>query len=274
MKILPAQFEIFQRFMFEQSGLVLEQGKEYLIEARLTPLLSELKFNDITELLEQLQHSGSKELQTSVVHALTTHETFFFRDETPFQTLREEIFPELVRNRQSTRRIRIWCGACSTGQEPYSIAITWLEHFSAYRSWDFQIVGTDISEPVVLQAREGIFSSLEAQRGLTIDMRNKYFTADGDRWRVIPEARRLIEFKQHNLLHSFSMFSDVDLIFLRNVLIYFNPEVKQDIFQRMRRVITDDGFLFLGTAETADMKSGLWKREIRGRSTVYRARKD
>lgn len=271
MKLTPFQFEAFQNFMMKEAGVVLENGREYLVETRLAPLFSERNHQNVDEFIVLLNDPREAQLKTLVLSALTTHETSFFRDNTPFETLRNHILPDVLKRRSAERRIRVWCGACSTGQEPYSIALTWLDHFAAYHSWDFRVIASDICEDVLRKASEGLFSTLEVQRGLSAQALSRHFVSEGDHFRIKPDVRRLVEFKRHNLCQRADIVSDVDIVFLRNALIYFDATFKKNILQEAHRVLADGGILFLGTAETADIRTGQWKREILGQAAVYRA---
>jgi chemotaxis protein methyltransferase CheR len=185
-----------------------------------------------------------------VVEAMTTNETFFFRDKVPFDHFRDHIMPEIIKARANRRSVRIWCAAGSTGQEPYSLAMCLKEMGAALTGWRIEIIATDLSQEVLEKARAGIYSQFEVQRGLPIQMLVKYFKQTGETWQINPELRAMIQHRQLNLLHDFAQLGTFDVIFCRNVLIYFDQDTKINIFNRLARQIEPDGFLVLGAAET------------------------
>ena len=233
----------------ERSGLDLSADKQYLIESRLLPLARKAGLADIAELVQKL-HGGSSALITSVVEAMTTNETFFFRDKVPFDHFRETIMTEIIKARASRRSVRIWCAAGSTGQEPYSLAMCLKEMGAALSGWRIEIIATDLSQEVLEKSKVGLYSQFEVQRGLPIQMLVKYFKQTGEFWQINPELRAMVQHRQLNLLHDFSQLGTFDVIFCRNVLIYFDQETKINIFQRLCKAMEADGFLVLGAAET------------------------
>ncbi|MET4804301.1 protein-glutamate O-methyltransferase CheR [Bradyrhizobium sp. LB11.1] len=245
----PPDYEYLRKLLKERSGLDLSADKQYLIESRLLPLARKAGLSGITELVQKLQ-GGSIALITSVVEAMTTNETFFFRDKVPFDHFRDTIMPEILKARASRRSVRIWCAAGSTGQEPYSLAMTLKEMGAALTGWRVEIIATDLSQEVLEKAKAGIYSQFEVQRGLPIQMLMKYFKQTGETWQVNPDLRAMIQHRQLNLLQDFSSLGTFDVIFCRNVLIYFDQETKINIFNRLARQIEPDGFLVLGAAET------------------------
>lgn len=242
-------YEYLRKLLKERSGLDLSSDKQYLIESRLLPLARKAGLSGIPELVQKLQ-GGSIALITSVVEAMTTNETFFFRDKVPFDHFRDTIMPEVLKARGGRRSVRIWCAAGSTGQEPYSLAMTLKEMSAALSGWRVEIVATDLSQEVLEKAKAGVYSQFEVQRGLPIQMLMKYFKQTGETWQVNPELRAMIQHRQLNLLQDFSHLGTFDVIFCRNVLIYFDQETKINIFNRLARQIEPDGFLVLGAAET------------------------
>nr|WP_249788478.1 protein-glutamate O-methyltransferase CheR [Bradyrhizobium sp. G127] len=236
-----------QKLLKDRSGLLLSSDKQYLIESRLLPLARKAGLSGIGELVQKLK-SGSEALTVDVVEAMTTNETFFFRDKLPFENVRDVVLPQLLKARANRRSIRIWCAASSTGQEPYSLAMILKEALPA--GWRAEIVATDLSLEVLEKAKSGMYSQFEVQRGLPIQMLVKYFKQIGDVWQLNPEIRAMVRFQQTNLLQDFSHFGVFDIIFCRNVLIYFDQATKVDVFNRMQRVTEPDGYLFLGAAET------------------------
>ena len=245
----PPDYEYLRKLLKERSGLDLSADKQYLIESRLLPLARKAGLSGIPELVQKLQ-GGSSALITSVVEAMTTNETFFFRDKVPFDHFRDTIMPEILKARAGRRSVRIWCAAGSTGQEPYSLAMTLKEMGAALTGWRVEIIATDLSQEVLEKAKAGVYSQFEVQRGLPIQMLMKYFKQTGETWQVNPELRAMIQHRQLNLLQDFSHLGTFDVIFCRNVLIYFDQETKINIFNRLARQIEPDGFLVLGAAET------------------------
>ena len=245
----PPDYEYLRKLLKERSGLDLSADKQYLIESRLLPLARKAGLSGIPELVQKLQ-GGSSALITSVVEAMTTNETFFFRDKVPFDHFRDTIMPEIIKARAGRRSVRIWCAAGSTGQEPYSLAMTLKEMGAALTGWRVEIIATDLSQEVLEKAKAGVYSQFEVQRGLPIQMLMKYFKQTGETWQVNPELRAMIQHRQLNLLQDFSHLGTFDVIFCRNVLIYFDQETKINIFNRLARQIEPDGFLVLGAAET------------------------
>ena len=245
----PTEYEYLRKLLKERSGLDLSADKQYLIESRLLPLARKAGLADIAELVQKLQ-GGSGALITSVVEAMTTNETFFFRDKVPFDHFRDTIMTEVIKARASRRSVRIWCAAGSTGQEPYSLAMCLKEMGAALTGWRIEIVATDLSQEVLEKSKAGIYSQFEVQRGLPIQMLVKYFKPNGETWQINPELRAMIQHRQLNLLQDFSHLGTFDVIFCRNVLIYFDQETKINIFNRLARQIEPDGFLVLGAAET------------------------
>ncbi|MDN5000840.1 CheR family methyltransferase [Bradyrhizobium sp. GCM10027634] len=242
-------YEYLRKLLKERSGLDLSADKQYLIESRLLPLARKAGLSGIPELVQKLQ-GGSSALITSVVEAMTTNETFFFRDRVPFDHFRDTIMPEVLKARAAKRSVRIWCAAGSTGQEPYSLAMTLKEMSAALTGWRVEIIATDLSQEVLEKAKSGVYSQFEVQRGLPIQMLMKYFKQTGETWQVVPELRAMVQHRQLNLLQDFSHLGTFDVIFCRNVLIYFDQETKINIFNRLARQIEPDGFLVLGAAET------------------------
>jgi len=247
--VTPSDYEYLQKLLKERSGLILSADKRYLVESRLIPLARRAGVPGITELVQKMK-SGAEPLIVSVVEAMTTNETFFFRDKVPFDHFSQTIMPALLDTRRARRSIRIWCAACSTGQEPYSLAMILKEMGGTLAGWRTEIIATDLSQEVLEKSKAGIFSQFEVQRGLPIQMLVKYFTQVNELWQISAEIRSMVQFRQLNLLQDFSHLGAFDVIFCRNVLIYFDLEAKIDVLDRLARVIEPDGFLTLGAAET------------------------
>jgi len=247
--VTPSEYEYLQKLLKERSGLVLSADKQYLVESRLIPLARRSGLGGIGDLVAKMR-MGAEPLTVAVVEAMTTNETFFFRDKVPFDHFRETILPSMLEARKNRRSIRIWCAASSTGQEPYSLAMILKEMGASMSGWRVEIVATDLSQEVLEKSKSGIFSQFEVQRGLPIQLLVKHFTQINETWQLSPEIRAMVQFKQLNLLHDFSHLGAFDVIFCRNVLIYFDQDTKVNVFNRLARVIEQDGFLVLGAAET------------------------
>jgi len=247
--VTPPDYEYLRKFLKDHSGLDLSAEKHYLIESRLLPLARKSGLDGIGELVQKLK-AGSALFISQVVEAMTTNETFFFRDKVPFDHFREVIMPELLQARANRKSIRIWCAAGSTGQEPYSLAMSLKEMNAALSGWRVEILATDLSQDVLEKSKAGIYSQFEVQRGLSIQMLVKYFKQTGELWQINADMRAMVHHRQLNLLHDFSQLGAFDVIFCRNVLIYFDQDRKVNIFNRLARATEPDGFLVLGAAET------------------------
>jgi chemotaxis protein methyltransferase CheR len=247
--VTPSDYEYLRKLLKERSGLDLSADKQYLVESRLVPLARKSSLPGIPELVQKMK-GGADALTAEVVEAMTTNETFFFRDKIPFDHMKEAVIPALVQARAARRSLRIWCAASSTGQEPYSIAMCLKESGSALSGWRTEIIATDLSQAVLEKSKAGIFSQFEVQRGLPIQMLVKYFTQTGELWQLNSEIRAMVQHRQLNLLQDFSHLGTFDVIFCRNVLIYFDQETKAKIFDRLSRMLEPDGVLALGAAES------------------------
>ncbi|MDE2379564.1 protein-glutamate O-methyltransferase CheR [Bradyrhizobium sp.] len=245
----PLDYEYLRKFLKERSGLDLSADKQYLVESRLLPLARKAGLGGIPDLVQKVRN-GDGRVSTDVVEAMTTNETFFYRDKVPFDHLRDTILPALIQARAARKSLRIWSAASSTGQEPYSIAMCVKEMGAALAGWRIEIVATDLSQEVLEKSRAGIYSQFEVQRGLPIQMLVKYFTQSGDIWQLNSDVRSMVQFRQLNLLQDFSHLGTFDVIFCRNVLIYFDQDTKAVIFDRMARCLEADGTLLLGAAES------------------------
>ena len=245
----PPDYEYLRKLLKDRSGLDLSADKQYLIESRLLPLSRKSGLAGIGELVQKMK-GGSADITTQVVEAMTTNETFFFRDKVPFDHFRDSIMPEILQARTSRKTLRIWCAAGSTGQEPYSLAMCLKEMGAALSGWRVEILATDLSQEVLEKSRAGIYSQFEVQRGLPIQMLVKYFKQTGELWQINADIRAMVQHRQLNLLHDFSQLGAFDVIFCRNVLIYFDQDTKINIFSRLAKTTEPDGFLVLGAAET------------------------
>jgi chemotaxis protein methyltransferase CheR len=247
--VTPPEYEYLRKSLKDSSGLYLSADKHYLIESRLLPLARKAGLPGISELVQKMK-GGSTEIITQVIEAMTTNETFFFRDKVPFDHFRDAIMPEILQTRARRRSVRIWCAAGSTGQEPYSLAMCLKEMSAALTGWRVEILATDLSLEVIEKSKAGLYSQFEVQRGLPIQMLVKYFKQTGEFWQINADIRAMIQHRQLNLLHDFSQLGVFDVIFCRNVLIYFDQDTKIDVFRRLARATETDGFLALGAAET------------------------
>jgi chemotaxis protein methyltransferase CheR len=248
--VTPADYDFLRRLVKDHSGLALGGDKQYLVESRLLPVSRRLGLAGLKGLMEKIRQSGNEALVVEVVEAMATNESLFFRDKIPFDHFRETIMPALLASRAQQRRIRIWCAAASTGQEPYSLAMTLKDMGSALAGWRTDILATDFSLEVLEKAKAGIYSQFEVQRGLPIQMLVKYFTQVGEMWQIAPEIRAMVQFRPFNLLQDCSQLGGFDVVFCRNVLIYFDQPTKIGVLDRIARVIVPDGYLVLGAAET------------------------
>ena len=246
----PQDYQYLQKLLKTRSGLVLSADKHYLVESRLLPIARKAGLFNLTGLVALLRGPGAEPMIVEVVEAMTTNESFFFRDKLPFQQFRDTIMPALLAARTGTKRIRIWCAAAATGQEPYSLAIALKEMGKDLRGWRIEIVATDLSTEVLEKAKSGIYSQFEVQRGLPALMLIKYFTQVGETWQIAPELRGMVKFMPLNLLNDFSRLGRFDLVLCRNVLIYFDQATKVSVLERIADITERDGFLVLGGAET------------------------
>jgi chemotaxis protein methyltransferase CheR len=243
-------YEYFRKFLRERSGLVLSADKHYLLESRLLPVARRAGLASLAGLVHRLRGIDCEALAAEVVEAMTTNESFFFRDKIPFEHFRDTIIPRLIAARNHRRRIRIWCAAASTGQEPYSLAMSIKEMGDRLSGWQIEIIATDISSEALRRARSGIYSQFEVQRGLPIMLLLKYFKQIGENWQIGPDIRAMVQFRVLNLISDFSRLGMFDLVFCRNVLIYFDQPTKISVLDRLAQNLDRDGYLVLGAAET------------------------
>jgi chemotaxis protein methyltransferase CheR len=248
--VTPHDYDFLRKCLKERSGLVLSADKQYLVESRLLPVARRAGLANLGDLVGLLRGKPDPALMTSVVEAMMTNETFFFRDKVPFELFRETIMPALIEARRTARTIRIWCAASSTGQEPYSLAMCLKEMERSIAGWRIEVLATDLSGEVLEKARAGIYSQFEVQRGLPIQLLVKHFTRSGEFWQIAPELRAMVQYRQVNLLTDLSQLGTFDVVFCRNVLIYFDAATKTDVLNRLAKVTAADGYLVLGAAET------------------------
>jgi len=250
MQVSPTHFSFLRDLLRKCTGVVINESKTYLVVARLQPILRQRRLASLDALLDSVRAGIDPTLQRDVLNAMMTHETSFFRDKSPFETLKK-LIPEILARRSVPKQLVIWSAACSSGQEPYSLAMLINEHFpELHKTGKVRILATDISENVLALARAGVYSQLETVRGLPPQMLAKYFRPLQGQWSISQECRRCVEFRQMNLNESWPMMPSCDIIFLRNVMLYFDVQTRAAIVTRMRRVLKADGGLFLGGAET------------------------
>ncbi|MEJ2178893.1 MAG: protein-glutamate O-methyltransferase CheR [Gammaproteobacteria bacterium] len=273
--ISPDEYESFREFLEDASGIVLGDNKHYLITSRITRLMTELSIQSFSELLDRIQ--GDQRLRHRIMDAMTTNETSWFRDTYPYDFLKEKFFPE--RAKQSGELIRVWSAACSTGQEPYSISIAsnefMLKNPGMISSDGVQVWGTDISSNALQLARAGIYDDVALSRGMSADLRKRYFRQEDNRWRVSDDVKKRVNFQELNLKTGFASLGKFDIIFCRNVLIYFAPALKADIMYRMSQSLKPNGYLILGGSETIsgyseDFEILRWKSV----GVIYQLKKD
>ena len=250
MAINPADFDFISKIVREQCAIVLEKGKEYLVDSRLMPLVHQEKLESIENLVRKIKSEPRGSLKDAVIEAMTTNETSFFRDIHPFETLKKEILPELLEKRKAKKELNIWCGASSSGQEPYSLVMLLKNDFPQLNSWKVSFSASDISNQMLNRCKSGIYSQLEINRGLPAPLMVKYFERIGTEWQVKEDLRKMIQFRIINLSEAWPMMPPVDLLMMRNLLIYFDVEMKKNILGRIRKLLRPDGYLFLGAAET------------------------
>jgi chemotaxis protein methyltransferase CheR len=265
-----------RQLVFGLSQNVLDPSRDYLFDTRLTRLMRNQGMTQLDELVHALKQNKNPTLERSIAEAMTINETSFFRDGRPFELLRTELLPGLIESRRSTRSLRFWSAACSTGQEAYSLAMLLLEHFPALAGWNIRIEGTDISTEVVQKAQQGRYHRIEMNRGLPARFIVRYFDHVGEDWSVKPEIRRMCNFRQANLCAPrlpFNRATDCfDVIFLRNVMLYFSQETRKTLLAGIHRVLAPDGILFLGSSEQPADPS-IWTSVLAGGTCHFRSRK-
>ncbi len=272
MGISTNDFNYISKLVLEMSAIVLEPGKEYLVESRIQPLAQKEGFASIEELVKKMQLNPRNGFCAKVVEAMTTNETSFFRDIHPFETLKGFTFPDLIEKRKDTKELNIWCGASSSGQEPYTLAILMRENFPELQSWKINYIASDISNEMLDRCRNGIYSQLEVNRGLPATMMVKYFERHGTEWQVKEDMRKMIDFRITNLSGNWPLMPKLDLVMMRNVLIYFDVEMKKTILGKVKKHLKPDGYLFLGAAETTLNLDESFERMNYKQSGCYRIR--
>jgi chemotaxis protein methyltransferase CheR len=266
--ISAADFTTVSDIVRARAAIVLEPGKEYLVESRLAPIVRSDGYSSLTDLIGALRRRAPG-LEAKVIDAMTTNETSFFRDLHPWDALKTTILPELIERRRSTRELSIWCGAASSGQEPYSLCMLLKEHFPELASWRIKIVGTEISGAMLDKCKAGRYSQLEVNRGLPASLLVRYFDKQGAEWAIKPELRSMVEFKFLNLAEGSPQIAPMDLVMMRNVLIYFDRTSKRHVLGNVRNVLRHDGVLMLGSSETTMNIDDRWTGRTIGKTIVY-----
>lgn len=268
MTIAPQDFDFIRTFVFDQAGIVLETGKQYLVESRLAPIAKQFKHDSLAGIVTALK-GRDLAVRRAVIEAMTTNETTFFRDIAPFDVLREHVIPRLMEARKATKELKIWYGASSTGQEPYSVVMMLLQHFPQLESWKVAHYATDINLEVIERARQGRYNQVEMNRGLPATYLVKYFEKQGADWQLKQVVRDRVKFEQLNLVKAWQAMPTFDIIMLRNVMIYFDIEAKKQILAKLNRQLAPDGYLFLGGAETTMGLTDAFKRMQFERAGCY-----
>lgn len=273
MSVSESAFNYIRELVLECSAIVLEDGKEYLVESRIGQVVETEGFETVDQLVEALRKNSHNGLQSKVIEALTINETSFFRDIHPFETLKDVVLPELLKTRKSTKKLNIWCAASSSGQEPYSIAMLIRENFPTLLDWEINFIASDISEKMLAQCRSGKFSQLEVNRGLPASYLVKYFEKTGSTWSIKKKFTEMIRFQNINLSKELPYIPKMDIIFIRNVLIYFDIGTKKKILKKLGSLLQPDGFLFLGTAESTLNLDNSFERMDYKHSGCYRLKR-
>lgn len=262
-------FDVIRRLLLEQSAIALEDGKQYLVEARLAPLVRQFQLGSIGELIAHLRGQPGNGLCRQIVEAMVTTETLFFRDHRPFEDLRTVVIPNLIAQRRDQRSLNIWSAACSGGQEPYSLSLLLREHFPELSRWKVTLLASDLSREALARARAGRFTQIEVNRGLPAALLVKHFEQHGTEWQLSSAIRATVDFQEINLAQPWPSLPPMDLILVRNVMIYFNVETKKTILNRLARLLKPDGYLLLGGAETTLNLSDSFRRVEPLRSGFY-----
>ena len=273
MPLQQSDFDFVQKLVQQKAAIVLDGGKQYFVESRLTPLAQDTGHGTIEKLIQDLKRQpGTSKLVERVVEAITIHETSFFRDIHPFKCMKELVFPSLLERRAKQNALNIWCAACSSGQEPYTVTLLLKENFPQLQSWNVRFIATDICNQILDRARLGKFSQLEVNRGLPAPLLLKHFEKQGLEWQLKPAIRSSLEFRKLNLIETWPPMPKMDVILLRNVLIYFDVETKRRILGQVRQLLHPDGYLFLGAAEMPMSIDNAFERIDFPRSGCYKLR--
>jgi chemotaxis protein methyltransferase CheR len=270
MTLTAQEFAFISGLVRRDAAIVLEAGKEYLVEARLLPLARQSGLPSVSEFVNRAQQRPEPEIYAKIVDALTTNETSFFRDGEPFKQLVDTVLPDLLQRRASTRTIKVWSAASSSGQEPYTLSM--ILHDNLPPGWNFEILGTDISTEMLTRAEAGQYTQLEVNRGLPAPLLVKHFERNGAHWKVASTLRKNVSFRRLNLAAPFPPMGPFDIVFIRNVLIYFDVQTKRGVLQRVAGTLRPDGWLFLGSAETTIGIDDRFERVVAGRTSAYKLR--
>lgn len=263
----PENYTFLQQYIQKESGIALGNDKLYLLKSRLQPIVEQQRLKSLDELCGRLRANPPEALRRAVVESMTTHETLFFRDPAVFEMLRGELIPELVKARAASKTLRIWCAACSSGQEPYSLAMLLVE--MGLTGWNPQILGTDLSSQILARAQSGRFLQIEVNRGLPASLLVKYFQREGLDWQIKDTVRRMVRFTAFDLRHNMQGLGPYDLILCRNVLIYFESDTRKKILAGLRKSLAPGGYLLLGASETTfTLDDGFLRKTMRN-SVVY-----
>lgn len=269
----PADVDAICGLVIDLCGVYLDESKAYLIESRLSEISKRAGCSSYAELAKKARYSADRNLQNQIVDAITTHETLFFRDSSPFEAIKNKVVPDLLDLRAKSlnpRRLRIWSAACSTGQEPYSIGIALSELLPDLHRWDIRIFATDVSNDAVAKASQGLYAPHEIERGMTPQRLKQFFTQEEKGWRIRPEIRSLVTFQRLNLLEPFRAIGPFDIIFCRNVAIYFTPDARRDLFNRLAQLLPPEGYLFVGSQESLTDLGSRFQPQLHCRSAFYR----
>jgi chemotaxis protein methyltransferase CheR len=262
-------FDAIRKLLYERTAIVLDAGKQYLVETRLGPVLRRLELNSIGELIARLRGQPGNVLHRQIVDAMVTTESSFFRDHHPFEALRTVVIPDLIRRRRDERCLNIWCAASSHGQEPYSIVLLLRENFPELAGWKVTLLASDISQDVLARAREGRYNQIEVNRGLPAALLVKYFEQHGTDWQLNPALRSMVDFREINLAQSWPPLPRMDLVLIRNVMIYFDVDTKKTILGRLARLLRPDAYLILGGAETTINLDDSYRRVEPMKAGIY-----
>ncbi|MGI5236624.1 CheR family methyltransferase [Dactylosporangium sp. CA-139066] len=270
MTLSAQEFAFISGLVRRDAAIVLEAGKEYLVEARLLPLARQSGLPTVSEFVNRAQQRPEPEIHAKIVDALTTNETSFFRDGEPFKQLVDTVLPDLLARRAATKTIKVWSAASSSGQEPYTLAMVLQDTLPT--GWAFDILGTDISTEMLTRAEAGQYTQLEVNRGLPAPLLVRHFERNGAHWKVAQALRKNVSFRRLNLAAPFPPMGPFDIVFIRNVLIYFDVQTKRTVLQRVAGTLRPDGWLFLGSAETTIGIDDRFERVVAGRTSAYKLR--
>ena len=272
MALNPSDFEYIRDLVRQRSAIVLDNDKDYLVELRLSTVVQQEGFVSLQDFITHLRAQPVEVLLQRVVDVMTTNETYFFRDVFPFDALKKDLIPAIMEHNAASRRLRIWCGAASSGQEPFSLAMLLKENFPALAGWQTEIVATDISHGMIDRCKEGKYSQLEVNRGLPAMLLVKYFRKDGDHWVLKDDIRRMVTFRLMNLIQPWSLTGPLDVIMIRNVLIYFDQETKRAILAKVKKLMAPHSVLILGSSESVLNIDREFEQMNMGRFMCYRLR--